>query len=247
MVRDVVLQCLPGRTCADARACATVQDLLLQLARRSGLQSKIAAMAAGEHINLTEDRPVMHIALRAPRGKAMIVDGKDVVPDVHAVLDAIRAFSDAVRSGAWTVSTAWRRLLYRLDSHVSNGAASAWHRALRASPSQTSCPLASVAATWDPSLFSRHCARVCVCVTCASRLPLPHRQPLVLLLLSADGASSAAAAGRTLRFLANVDPVDVSRAVEGLDPETTLVCASPRVCARPCCDTRCDGRRATRS
>ena len=60
-------------------------------------------MASGAHINLTEDRPVMHIALRAPRDKVMIVDGKDVVPEVHAVLDAINAFATAVRSGAWKV------------------------------------------------------------------------------------------------------------------------------------------------
>ncbi len=80
-----------------------LQALLTQLAEKSKLRDKMAAMASGAHINLTEDRPVMHIALRAPRDKVMIVDGKDVVPEVHAVLDAINAFATSVRSGEWKV------------------------------------------------------------------------------------------------------------------------------------------------
>lgn len=80
-----------------------VQGLLMRLAEVSGLKSKIDAMAAGAHINITEDRAVMHIALRAARDQSYIVDGKNVVPDVYAVLDAIKEFSDKVRSGEWKV------------------------------------------------------------------------------------------------------------------------------------------------
>src|SRR5581483_7626782 len=61
--------------------------LLLQLAEQAGLRSRIDAMFAGEKINLTENRAVLHVALRAPRGEVLKVDGKDVVPEVHAVLD----------------------------------------------------------------------------------------------------------------------------------------------------------------
>ncbi len=75
----------------------------MQLANKSQLKDKLAAMASGAHINLTEDRPVMHIALRAPRDKVLVVDGKDVVPEVHAVLDSINAFATKVRSGEWKV------------------------------------------------------------------------------------------------------------------------------------------------
>src|SRR5262249_33875069 len=76
-------------------------DLLLRLADEAGLQARIDAMFRGEKINLTENRAVLHTALRAPRGASIIVDGEDVVPKVHAVLDKMAAFSDRVRSGAW--------------------------------------------------------------------------------------------------------------------------------------------------
>jgi glucose-6-phosphate isomerase len=75
--------------------------LLLQLAEETGLQSRIDAMFRGEKINLTENRAVLHTALRAPRGVSIVVDGEDVVPRVHAVLDKMADFSDRVRSGAW--------------------------------------------------------------------------------------------------------------------------------------------------
>ncbi len=75
--------------------------LLAALAERAGLRERIEAMFAGERINVTEDRPVLHVALRAPRGESIVVDGADVVPEVHEVLDQMAAFSDAVRSGAW--------------------------------------------------------------------------------------------------------------------------------------------------
>jgi glucose-6-phosphate isomerase len=75
--------------------------LLLQLAHESGLRERIDAMFRGDRINVTEDRPVLHVALRAPRGASILVDGENVVPRVHAVLDRMAAFSDRVRGGAW--------------------------------------------------------------------------------------------------------------------------------------------------
>jgi glucose-6-phosphate isomerase len=75
--------------------------LLLRLAEESGLRGRIDAMFNGEKINVTEDRAVLHTALRAPRETSIFVDGEDVVPQVHAVLDRMSAFADRVRSGAW--------------------------------------------------------------------------------------------------------------------------------------------------
>ena len=79
--------------------------LLLDLAERMDLSGRIAAMLAGEHINVTEDRAVLHTALRLPRDAALVVDGQDVVADVHGVLDRMGQFCDAVRSGTWTGAT----------------------------------------------------------------------------------------------------------------------------------------------
>src|ERR1700751_2684548 len=75
--------------------------LLLQLAAESGLRARIDAMFSGENINITEKRAVLHVALRAPKGQSILVDGKNVVPEVHAVLDRMAAFSERVRSGEW--------------------------------------------------------------------------------------------------------------------------------------------------
>src|SRR5712692_9083132 len=75
--------------------------LLLELARDSGLRERIDAMFRGEKINVTENRPVLHVALRAPRDESIVVDGENVVPQVHAVLDKMTDFSDRVRSGEW--------------------------------------------------------------------------------------------------------------------------------------------------
>jgi glucose-6-phosphate isomerase len=75
--------------------------LLLQLAEESGLRSRIDAMFRGEKINVTEKRAVLHVALRTPKGQSVFVDGKDVVPEVHAVLDKMADFSAGVRSGEW--------------------------------------------------------------------------------------------------------------------------------------------------
>jgi glucose-6-phosphate isomerase len=76
-------------------------NLLLQLAEESGLRSRIDAMFRGDKINVTEKRAVLHVALRAPQGQSILVDGEDVVPQVHAVLDKMAAFSNRVRSGEW--------------------------------------------------------------------------------------------------------------------------------------------------
>ncbi len=75
--------------------------LLLKLANESGLKSRIKAMFSGEKINITENRAVLHVALRAPKGAKILVDGKNVVPEVHAVLGKMEAFAKRVRSGAW--------------------------------------------------------------------------------------------------------------------------------------------------
>ena len=75
--------------------------LLIQLAQESRLQSRIDAMFRGDKINVTEGRSVLHVALRAPKGTSIVVDGKDVVPEVHAVLDRMAAFSNRVRIGEW--------------------------------------------------------------------------------------------------------------------------------------------------
>ena len=76
-------------------------ELLLALAAERGLRGRIEAMFRGDKINSTEDRAVLHTALRAPRGEQIMVDGQNVVPAVHEVLDKMGAFADRVRSGAW--------------------------------------------------------------------------------------------------------------------------------------------------
>jgi glucose-6-phosphate isomerase len=76
-------------------------DLLVQLAKQSGLRQRIDAMFQGEKINRTENRAVLHVALRAPRGASIVVDGHNVVQDVHEVLDGMAHFSDRVRGGEW--------------------------------------------------------------------------------------------------------------------------------------------------
>jgi glucose-6-phosphate isomerase len=83
-------------------------QLLLNLAQESGLAERRDAMFRGDKINITEDRAVLHIALRAPRDQQIFVDGKDVVPDVHAVLDKMSAFAERIRSGEWKGHTGKR-------------------------------------------------------------------------------------------------------------------------------------------
>jgi glucose-6-phosphate isomerase len=90
------------------RITAETLKLLFELARESSLRAAIDAMFRGEKINLTENRAVLHVALRAPKGARILVEGKNVVPDVHAVLDKMEGFSRRVRSGAWKGHTGKR-------------------------------------------------------------------------------------------------------------------------------------------
>ncbi len=78
---------------------------LFALAEACGLRARIAAMFAGEKINVSENRAVLHVALRMPRGASIVVDGENVVPAVHAVLDQMASFAERVRSGAWVGHT----------------------------------------------------------------------------------------------------------------------------------------------
>ena len=90
------------------RATDETIKLLLQLATESGLRARIDAMFSGEKINTTENRAVLHVALRAPKDESISVDGKNVVPEVHAVLDRMAYFSDRVRKGEWKGHTGKR-------------------------------------------------------------------------------------------------------------------------------------------
>jgi glucose-6-phosphate isomerase len=83
-------------------------ELLLALAAERGVRERINAMFRGDKINITENRAVLHVALRAPRGEKILVDGEDVVPGVHEVLDKMASFADRVRSGAWLGHTGKR-------------------------------------------------------------------------------------------------------------------------------------------
>src|SRR6202521_3903405 len=82
--------------------------LLIELAEHSGLRPRIDAMFRGEKINVTEIRAVLHVALRAPKGASIVVDGKNVVPEVHAVLDKMADFANRIRSGQWKGHTGKR-------------------------------------------------------------------------------------------------------------------------------------------
>ncbi|XP_071709978.1 glucose-6-phosphate isomerase, cytosolic 2B [Rutidosis leptorrhynchoides] len=144
---------------------------LFALAEATKLKQKIDSMFSGEHINSTENRSVLHVALRASKDTTINSDGKNVVPDVWQVLDKIKEFSDKVRNGSWVGATGK--------------------------------PLTNVIAIGIGGSFLG---------------PL-----FVHTALQTDPEASKLAGGRQLRFLANVDPVDVARNITGLDPETTLV------------------------
>lgn len=157
--------------CSRQNATARTVDLLLDLARASDLQGRIAAMAAGAHINTTEDRAVLHMALRAPAGMVIEESGRDVVPAVHEVLGRISRFAAAVRSGKRRGATG-----EELTDVVAIGIGGSY---------------------LGPEFVHEACRT--------------------------EPACAKAARGRRLRFLANVDPIDVTRALEDLDPARTLV------------------------
>ncbi|KAK6131173.1 hypothetical protein DH2020_035082 [Rehmannia glutinosa] len=156
-----------------SRQCATLDTLnkLNNLAQAAHLKEKIDRMFEGERINSTENRSVLHVALRAPRNSVINSDGKNVVPDVWQVLDKIKNFSDRVRSGAWVGATG-----KALKNVIAIG----------------------IGGSFLGPLF-------------------------VHTALQTDLEAAEFARGRQLRFLANVDPIDVARNLAGLDPETTLV------------------------
>jgi glucose-6-phosphate isomerase len=83
------------------RITGETMSLLLQLAEESGLRGHIDAMFRGDKINVTENRAVLHVALRAPKSESIVVDGEDVVPQVHRVLDKMAVFANRIRSGEW--------------------------------------------------------------------------------------------------------------------------------------------------
>ena len=90
------------------RVTSETMALLVRLAEDSGLRDRIDAMFRGDKINVTENRAVLHVALRAPRNASILADGKNVVPDVHAVLDKMAGFANRVRDGQWTGHTGRR-------------------------------------------------------------------------------------------------------------------------------------------
>ena len=90
------------------RITAETVELLLALARERRVAEHRDAMLRGEHVNRTENRPALHVALRMPRGRSLVVDGRDVVRDVHEVLDRMAVFADRVRSGEWRGQTGER-------------------------------------------------------------------------------------------------------------------------------------------
>uniref|UniRef100_A0A7S4WD97 Glucose-6-phosphate isomerase n=1 Tax=Alexandrium monilatum TaxID=311494 RepID=A0A7S4WD97_9DINO len=144
---------------------------LFELAKVMDVDGKKKALFSGGKINETEGRAVLHVALRAAKDDVINVDGKNVVPEVHSVLDAMKAFSDKVRAGQFV--------------------------------GYTGKPLTDV---------------VCIGIG-GSYLGVE----FVFEALKTDPTAAAAAKGRNLRFLANVDPIDVKRALAGLSAETTLV------------------------
>ncbi|GLJ14646.1 hypothetical protein SUGI_0236940 [Cryptomeria japonica] len=162
-----------GITLDYSRQRATQETLekLFNLSKVAHLKEKIDRMYNGEHINSTENRAVLHIALRAAKDTVINCDGKNVVDDVWNVLDKISEFSERFRSGAWVGATG-----KPLKDVVSIG----------------------IGGSFLGPLF-------------------------VHTALQTDPEAAEKAKGRQLRFLANVDPVDVARSLNGLNPETTLV------------------------
>lgn len=157
------------------------RDALLKLAENCNLSSKIHDQCTGVKVNKTEDRAALHIALRAERTDTIEVDGVNVVPSVHVVLDQIRSFSESVRLGKFVGSTG---------------------------KTLTSVLAIGIGGSYLGPRFVAEAMRM---------YPTAY----------------SASTGRTLRFLANVDPVDVSLALEGLDPERTLCVVVSKSFATP--------------
>ncbi|KAG4926382.1 hypothetical protein JHK85_052868 [Glycine max] len=153
------------------QATLETREKLFKLAEVASLKQKINQMYNGEYINSTENRSVLHVALRAPRDAVIQSDGNNVVPDVWNVLDKIQEFSERVRSGSWVGATG-----KELKDVVAVG----------------------IGGSFLGPLF-------------------------VHTALQTDPEAIESARGRQLRFLANVDPIDVARNITGLNPETTLV------------------------
>ncbi|TDD03168.1 glucose-6-phosphate isomerase [Nonomuraea deserti] len=153
------------------RATRETVDLLLALAERAGLRERIAAMFGGEHINVSEDRAVLHVALRMPRETRLVVDGQDVVADVHAVLDKMSAFSGRIRSQEWKGATG--------------------------RPIETVVNIGIGGSDLGPAM-------------------------------AYEALRDYADAGIAARFVSNIDPADITGALAGLDPATTLFVISSK-------------------
>lgn len=145
--------------------------LLLELAKETHLQEKMQAMASGVHVNTSENRAVLHMALRSAASDKLEVDGQDIIADVHAVLADIKKFANKVRNGTWKGAT---------GQEITNVVA------------------VGIGGSYLGPEFIAEAMRT-------------------------DATCAKAAAGRTLRFLANIDPIDATRALDGLDPAQTLV------------------------
>lgn len=146
-------------------------DALLQLAKERQVESKVREMFKGDKINKTENRSVLHVALRMPKGETLEVDGVEVVAEVHKVLNQIREFSNKIRNGTLKGATG---------------------------ETLTNVVCIGIGGSYLGSEF-------------------------IVESLKTEPQAAKAAKGRTIRFLANVDPIDVARATEGLCPKSTLV------------------------
>ncbi|MBN6055604.1 glucose-6-phosphate isomerase [Nonomuraea sp. RK-328] len=156
---------------AKHRATGETIDLLVALAERAGLRERIDAMFSGEHINVSEDRAVLHTALRVPPGTDLTVDGQDVAGDVHAVLDKMSAFAQRVRSKEWRGATG--------------------------QPIATVVNIGIGGSDLGPAM-------------------------------AYEALRDYADAGIEARFVSNIDPADITGALAGLDPATTLVVVSSK-------------------
>ncbi|MFI6478395.1 glucose-6-phosphate isomerase [Nonomuraea sp. NPDC050663] len=153
------------------RAGAETMELLLALAATSALRERIEAMFTGEHINVSEDRAVLHVALRMPRDAQLVVDGQDVIADVHAVLDKMGAFADRVRSQEWRGHTG--------------------------QPIKTVVNIGIGGSDLGPAM-------------------------------AYEALRDFLDAGIEARFVSNIDPADITGALRGLDPATTLFVISSK-------------------